>query len=346
MKEQNDVISQKMRTRYKSYEKSILPDISKNNVNLNIGVTNACNCDCIFCFSKLLPHKITNIDRQLMFRLLDEGAELGITEFNPFGNYGDPFLCTDIFDYVKYAKSKGYTYVFTNTNGILLTPETGKQAIESGFDSIKISINAGTKETYAKIHGVHENVFDQVLTNLQALHQTRQMLSSSLIVSVSFVEFELNKHEKELLKDLVSPYVDDFIVLEMINPRNAFSDLAILNGGTGLDTLSEHSINGCNRPFNSIFITQEGYMNVCGMDEGGFGLVADLNKMSLKEAWECATIQQVRQKHIDGDLKGTVCGNCIQCRKDTILPFNKVFAHKVSAQSYSRELEIKKRGLL
>ena len=142
-----NAVSEKMNKRYRSYEKSLVPQLDRNNVNLNIGVTNACNLDCIFCFSSMMPQKRKKVDSQLIRRLLREGAELGITEFNPYGNYGDPFLCSEIFEYVRYAKQLGYTYVFTNTNGLLLDENRARMAVESGFDSIKISINAGTPDT-------------------------------------------------------------------------------------------------------------------------------------------------------------------------------------------------------
>ena len=345
-KEGKAIINNKMNLRYRCYEKSCLPDVRHNNVNLNIAVTNICNCDCIFCFARLLTQRPKNIDGKLVRRLLKEGAELGIREFNPYGNYGDPFLCPDIFDYVRYARSLGYQYIFTNTNGIMLNPENGRKAIESGFDSIKFSINAGKKETYAKIHGVPEYVFEQVLDNLRSIYQLKKELSSNLIISVSFVELDMNKNEKEILQKLVQPYIDDFVVLEMINPRNAFSDLDLLNGGRTLDTLSEHSEYGCNRPFNSIFITQEGHMNICGMDEGGFGIVADLNHMSLKEAWECPQFQKIRWMHLSGKLEGTVCGNCIGNKNSFIHPFFPQFENYVSVQSYTREEEMRRRGML
>ncbi len=86
------------------------------------------------------PQQQHEIAPQLMKRILEEGRKLGITEFNPYGNYGEPFLCREIYEYVSYAKKVGYTYIFTNTNGIALDSNNARKAIEAGFDSIRISI--------------------------------------------------------------------------------------------------------------------------------------------------------------------------------------------------------------
>jgi len=38
---------------------------------------------------------------------------------------------------------------------------------------------------------------------------------------------------------------------------------------------------------------------------------ADLNENTLKDAWNNNIIDKFRKKHIDGDVKNTICQNCI-----------------------------------
>ena len=340
------IITEKLHSRHSDFQKELKPDIIGNNVNLNIGVTNRCNCDCIFCFSQEQPQVRKSIDLNLAKRLLEEGIQMGITEFNPYGNYGDPFLCNDIFEIVSYAKQLGYKYIFTNTNGILLNKDYAQKAIDAGFDSIRISVNAGTAETYSKIHGVKPSVFNDVLENLKYLDEYRKKANKNLILSVSFVMIDYNKNEIQLLKELVSPYIDDFLVFTLMNPRYAFLDMDLLQKQEVMLGCAKKDIKGCNRIFNSIYVNQEGFMTTCALDEGGYGAIEDVNNKSLKEAWNGNKFQAVRLKHINNDLAGFVCGNCLNCEHKKIKGFYQEYSHLEGNLSYSLREKAIERKLL
>lgn len=342
----DNIINKKLHSRHSDFQQELKPDIVGNNVNLNIGVTNRCNCDCVFCFSQKQSQARKSIDLNLAKRLLEEGIQMGITEFNPYGNYGDPFLCEDIFKIVSYAKKLGYKYIFTNTNGILLNKENARKAIDAGFDSIRISINAGTPETYSKVHGVKPAVFNDVIENLIYLDKYRKEKNKNIILSVSFVMIDYNQNEVQLLKDIVSPYIDDFLVFSLMNPRYAFSDMELLQEQDGMLGCAKKDIKGCNRVFNSIYVNQEGFMTVCALDEGGFGIIDDVNNKSLKEAWNGDKFQAVRMKHINNDLSGFVCGNCLNCEHNEIKSFYSEYSQFEGCLSYSLREEAIKRELL
>ena len=61
--------------------------------------------------------------------------------------------------------------IFTTSNGSVNSFEKIKSAVDAGLDSIKFSINAGSKETYKLIHG--KNDFEQVISNVTNLNKYR-----------------------------------------------------------------------------------------------------------------------------------------------------------------------------
>lgn len=63
--------------------------------------------------------------------------------------------------------------------------------------------------------------------------------------------------------------------------------------------------------FNSINITCEGYITACCMDFQNYLAYADINKMTIKEAWNSECITELRRKHLCNNVKDTICDNCI-----------------------------------
>jgi hypothetical protein len=67
----------------------------------------------------------------------------------------------------------------------------------------------------------------------------------------------------------------------------------------------------CNQVFNRFHITPEGYFSICGAQRVNLLVAADLNKMTLLEAWNCELAQKVRKYFIDKYLPVNIqCYNC------------------------------------
>ena len=177
--------------------RSILPPFPKKNFLLE--VTNFCNHKCIFCANRKTKNENKGfIDGDFAKRMLREAYELGVREVGFYAT-GEPLLNRNLPDYIEIAKSIGYEYTYITTNGALLTEEKSKEILHAGIDSIKFSINAGTRETYKKIHGVDD--FDLVVKNLQAVskHIKEEQLNTKLYIS-SVVTNITNGERKEIEK--------------------------------------------------------------------------------------------------------------------------------------------------
>jgi len=106
---------------------------------------------------------------------------------------GEPLLNRQIFEIVAYLKAKHITVLF-NSDAISLTQKRAAQLIESGLDEYRVSMDAATREMYAKIRGVDQ--FERVLRNVGYLMALQhQQGCSTPRVSLWFTTLKANLDE-------------------------------------------------------------------------------------------------------------------------------------------------------
>lgn len=319
------------------YEKKVVQDYPKN---MLVELTNCCNHQCIFCENRKMSRKKGFINKELLKRILEEAYSLGTKEVGYYAT-GEPLMCKELPLYIKMAKNIGFEYVYITTNGALMTKDKIKEIVKSGVDSIKFSINAGTIETYKKIHGFDD--FERVIENLKSLYKFRNESKSNLKIYTSYVRTKQNKDEVYLLKEKIIGYIDDFVMCDVGNQGGNMYEI------NDLITLDEFQFSKqikpqCSMVFNRFHITYEGYLNICCVDFQNYLVVADLNEMSLKEAWNCETVKKIRKKHLENDLKGTACYNCINNSNSKIQPLVKKFA-TISENNLDKNIKVVKERL-
>lgn len=268
-------------------------------------VTNRCNYACVFCTHPYMKLKRGEIDPALADRILHEAYEMGIRRVG-FYTTGEMFLCRNIETHIRNAKKCGFTYIYSDTNGALATKENMKRVLLAGLDSIKFSINAGSRETYRQVHG--KDYFDTVLKNLADCHALRDELGLQYKIMVSCVVTSLMEHEVAALRELVAPYTDElfFHGAEPVVTQScpAVSDL------TPVTTPPEPHVIPCPIPFFRVQVTYDGYLSACCRDYDHELLLADLKTTSLQEAWNSERAVHFRERHLKKDVQGTMCYKC------------------------------------
>jgi len=272
-----------------------------------LDITDRCNHVCVFCSNPKLLNK-KDMHPEMARRVLREAYENGSRMVGIYGT-GEPLMVKHLPDYVAYAKELGYEYTYIDTNGALATPKIVRPVIDAGLDSIKFSINAGTRESYKEIQGKDD--FDLVLENLRLLSEYKKENGLSVKIYVSMVITDRVADEVEILEKLVAPYVDDWY------PRPVFNTCGNNPENNDLAEIEPYFIRGrkrtkiCFQPFKGFCVTPEGLFSACVLDYQRTLVLADLNKVSLKEAWEGPVAQEFRRRHREGDTKGWICYNCI-----------------------------------
>jgi wyosine [tRNA(Phe)-imidazoG37] synthetase (radical SAM superfamily) len=290
-------------------------------LKLKIDICDKCNHNCIFCPTGVQDRRQGNIDDKLCRRLIREGYDAGAREL-AFSATGEPLLNRYLEEYVSIAKHTGYEYVFINTNGALLNKERTLSLLSSGVDSVKISINAGNAQTYRLIHGA--DCFRKVIDNIIAFDRLRKEIGSKCKLYVSFVAVKENMNQAEVLRFEIADYIDDFIISNA-NTRGGGVSGEIENSLLGIDDYSFQF--PCGQLFDTMVILAEGYLVICCQDFDKSSVIADLNEITMQDAWNCKKFIDFRKQYLNKKLTGTLCFNCLLGREETIVPLTPNIAH-------------------
>ncbi len=159
--------------------------------SLYLETTSRCNslCEtCILTFGGREPQKDLAWEefRQVadQFPTLDRVLLHGI---------GEPLLNRDLVRMIVHLKERGATVLF-NSNVITLGPRLRRQLVESGLDELRVSLDATTPATYARVRGV--DAYPKVVANLEALaHAKRDARTEHPHVSLWFTGLKDNIEE-------------------------------------------------------------------------------------------------------------------------------------------------------
>lgn len=133
-------------------------------IYMEISPSGACNHRCIFCALDFVGYEARFLDASILKERLSEMGNLGVKSIMYAGE-GEPLLHRNIADIILHTKKAGIDVALT-TNGVLLSKSLFEQ-IAGSVSWIKVSINAGTPETYGRIHKTKQDDFQRVMQNLE-----------------------------------------------------------------------------------------------------------------------------------------------------------------------------------
>lgn len=289
------------------------PPFPKTNFLLEL--SNACNHACIFCTHQKMQRKVGFMDKAFAFDILRQAYELGTREVGFYAT-GEPFLIPDLADYVAKAKEIGYTYVYLTSNGALATPEKIKAVVDSGLDSLKFSINAPERELYAFIHGRDD--FDVVMEHLKFVNQYRKESGRQFKIYITGILTKFTEKLQDKYFQVFDGLADQIVFKKVYNQGGYMPEI---------DTLlrcesDDETYRRCNLAFDAISITREGYLSIENADYENMLVVADLNKVSLKDGWYGEKMKEMRRKFMENDLAGTLCDGCVNHSCRTAYPIS------------------------
>lgn len=305
-----------------------------------IEITNLCNDACIFCFNKNMVREKGFIDPKLVDKVLNEAYELGMREVG-FYTTGEPLLNKKLEDYIYKAKNIGYKYVYITTNGVLADISRMKKLIEKGLDSVKFSINAIDSDEYKFIHGKSD--FEKVIANLKELYDYKLKNNIPINIFVSYIKTKYTEKSITEIEEFFNNICDEVAIMNVENQgglQPEINDLLLSESDVELDTTKKMP---CSYPFKSVIITREGYLTACCLDFQNYLAYADLNKVSLEEAWNNEIIRKLRRKQLESDPSNTICSNCVYNSNIRPIPLIKELSSKFEYNNFSdRECLVKR----
>ncbi|MCI9004060.1 MAG: radical SAM protein [Lachnospiraceae bacterium] len=179
-------------------------------IELEVGLTNACNHRCIFCAVDYTGYKPTVMDGEVLKKRLREFAEKGVKSIIYAGE-GEPLLNRNAVDIINETKRHGMDTAMS-TNGVLLTPEASKDCLSS-LTWVRFSTAGITDESYEKIHQCKKGDLQIVLHNMQEAVRVKKEQRASTTIGVQLLLLPDNKNEVvAMAKELKKIGVDYFTV--------------------------------------------------------------------------------------------------------------------------------------
>lgn len=286
--------------------------------SLTIELTKRCNEVCLHCYlpnqqkqhGKLLP-------KQKVLSLLDEASEMGLLQVTFTG--GEPLLHPDFYEIMRNAREKDLM-ISLLSNLTLVTEEHIKLFKEINLNSTQVSLYSMDSETHdfiTRLPGSFE----------KTMHAIKLFLKNDIPISISCPVINKNYHHfKDVLKwaeenrisastdlDLSAQTDYDTVNLEYATTPEQNKQLlqnmlkedknwqnALLNEyAKGVKTKDDIEQPPCSVGNDSLYISSEGYVYPCSSWQSF--KIADLNKDSLKNAWDnknpkIAELRKIKRK--------------------------------------------------
>lgn len=170
-------------------------------IYVEVSPVGACNHRCTFCAVDYIGYQPVILDHNLLLDRLHEMYDLGVKSVMYAGE-GEPLLHKKIDHIVELTPQD---MAFT-TNGVLL----------DRLDSIalckwvKVSLNAGTEETYNRVHRAKSGDWAKVWANLKDAAKRK----GSCTLGVQMVVLPENEHEAPLLQQMCEDIGVDYVVFK------------------------------------------------------------------------------------------------------------------------------------
>ena len=292
---------------------SSFADIPKNAL---IELSNGCNHACVFCYNPEMTRKTMHLNMDTYKEFIKKAVNEGVIEVGLYST-GEPFMTKNLSDYIEFAKDTGIKRVYITTNGALANLEKFKKCINAGLDSIKFSINAGSKETYKTIHGYDD--FEKVINNVKSLYEYKKKYNKDIQIMCSFVYTDLTYKEIDDFKKKYGKYFEDMFFQKSMNQGGRTLKSDILTKAINKDNpVEKKSFKPCAMVWNRLHFSAEGYMTACCVDYENDLLYEKFDKnKKLINQFKKKKITKLKEKHLNNNLDGTICKNCLyNCEED------------------------------
>ena len=272
-----------------------------------------CNASCIMCPVNIPSKREKGVMSQELFqKIIDEMAPFKdrIDKLDLWG-LGEPLLDRNLYQKIKYAKSKGFRNLAIATNADLLKEEYQQLVLESGLDTVIFSIDGSTKAT-------HENIrvnthFDNVIDNARSIIDKRNRGSYRTRFVFRFIRQETNKQEwgafQEYWKSKIATDRGDIIIGY---DAHSWGGEIPLPEGESLERTPEIERKPCHHVYDRLIVLHDGTVPLCCSDlhHARYAL-GNVKEASPIEIFNNAYIGKIRKLHEAG--KKNQMGICKEC---------------------------------
>ncbi len=276
-------------------------------MRLNIEPTNYCNLSCSMC-PRELNRPFGYMDINLFKKIIDESVLYGKRLIITINKDGEPLLHPELPQMIKYAKDKDAAHKINfYSNGILLSEAKSIKLIKSGLDTIHISIDAFSKETYKKVKNSQK--LEIVEENVKRLIELKKKYHSKIpLVIVKIIRTPETQAE---IKQFVDKWkgIANFIEIGEYHTWDGTLDNSSVFDQT--DSTMRRKRYPCTFLWYNPVILWDGRVTTCCVDYQGKGVFGDIQEESLARIWQGDVLKSLRMAHLNGLYKNIpLCDKC------------------------------------
>jgi MoaA/NifB/PqqE/SkfB family radical SAM enzyme len=159
-------------------------------ITIDCALTRRCSYRCVYCYSKLQQNDEKKMTREVIFRFLDDAAEIGVRAVS-FVSDGESTCSPYLKDAVLRGKTNGLDMAL-GTNGYLLNPDELVDILPA-LTYLRFNISAGEPLRYSQIHGVSPKCYDRVIETIKKAVQIKRQNHLDVTIGIQMVlmpEFE------------------------------------------------------------------------------------------------------------------------------------------------------------
>jgi MoaA/NifB/PqqE/SkfB family radical SAM enzyme len=283
--------------------------------NVQIQTTAFCNASCSFCpypeTSRTLP--MGAMAEDLFRSIVDQLAGRQILLLQPF-LMNEPLMDKHIIPRLAYMKAKvPGARINITTNGVLLRPALVKELVRLDLDSIHVSSNALTSETYRATMGIDGA---EVLANVNNLADQLRRTGARTRLIVTALLLKQNREEVFLARDYWRARDVEFF-LNPLNDRAGnidredFENMLPFDADVNRSQLLRYDMSGCPALYAFLGILYNGDLVTCCMDWRRSLILGNAREHSLYELWHGRAYAAIRALSDGGRLaERDLCRKC------------------------------------
>ena len=302
-----DTISETNLPRYFAhrYRYEIYPQVNKIDnypPYLQIEPTSICNYRCVFCyqtdnkFNKRSTGFMGHMKLETFKEIIDQAY--GNVEFISLASRGEPLLCPEFKDMLKYTRDKFFNLKI-NTNASLLDEKMAHAILESGVKTLVFSADAASKKLYDELR-VNGDL-NKILKNIKKFQdiKVKKYPDSKIITRVSGVKVNTKQNLDEMEKFWGS-LVDQVAFVDYVPWENVY-----------ISKLSKVKT-PCSDLWRRMFVWWDGKVNPCDVDYKSELSVGNIFDNNISELWKSKEYNSLRKKHLS-KLRSKIspCNKCV-----------------------------------
>lgn len=224
---------------------------------------------------------------------------------------GETLEFANLAKFIKYMKEqKPLVNTIISTNAALLTEKVFKDLIDSGLDTIQLSLFAPNKELHEQIS--QRKVYDRVVTNVTNAGKIKKELNVKKPFLQAFMidTVEANPYIADF-EEFWKPHVDKTFIRPMYNVGRDIQNMT-----PRFEEPDYQKRYPCVQPWYSTAIRSNGDVLACYAfhwyeKEKDSMVIGNINKNTLTEIWNQEMFVKFREDHLNMNLKDhPVCQKC------------------------------------